>query len=746
MNRDTPTNVSQGRKFENDVEAVLRLLGASTTRDTLIASAQSDIVATFVNGRIITRVLVECKWSEKRQAIPIEEIKEFAGVVLDSRGRHFDKAIVVTNGIYTKHTKSFALEKGIDLLTYDELANQLIDTESYCARVRDAFAGDGAAKRYVTLSCSVEEDYRAVDLDQLERPLETSIRSRIDKGQTRIALLGNFGTGKSTFCRKWASDLASEYLAAGVGRIPIVVNLGDYDTQFDIHQLVVATLTGHYGVRIDVPLCVELQRRGRLLLFLDGFDEMSSRVDPAIVEDNVRQVQKLASISANAIVLTCRTHFFRDSVQSELLHDFVRLYIPEWGEPELREYLGLVFGKENWKKHFDRIRGTHNLPELAETPLFLEMIVRTLPALGDKVGRAELYRQYTTDWIIAQSAPRRRGARLVESDRRRVISELARRRFRQNENAVHYKDLASLVQAHLNIKNAADIDYIEHDVRTCTFLARDGNGLYSFRHKSFYEYFIAECIADEVREGKRELVAIQLLTPEVRGFVVEMLDNTQTAITCLQEALQRPSSALEKSNALALLAALRADLGSFVANDKTEAMALLFARMSAGDDGALGQILRLYHGRVRTIATRYVHNQSDVDDVVSDVFVRMMSQSAQMPDFQQFDAYIVHTAKAVALSKKYRGARQVRETTLPDNLLDTVATTDVGTSAVMEAETRALVQCALVAMPRDMAEILRLSLLGKSTTTIATALGCSVHAVQHLRRKGMSWLREALLR
>jgi hypothetical protein len=234
--------------------------------------------------------------------------------------------------------------------------------------------------------------------------------------------LGNFGTGKTTFCKKYAYELASKYKIDSTARIPIIINLGDYDRTQDIQEVITSTLQFGHGVRIDSALCQELQRLGKFVLIFDGFDEMAAQVDPDTIRENLREINKISRIPENRFLLTCRTHFFRDRVQVEVLTDFDILYLPEWGELELRIFLQKRFG-DSWQQQLDRIRGTHNLEELAQTPLFLEMIVETLPKLGDQVRRIELYKIYTDKWIKKQSG--HRGARLNEEERKQFINDLA---------------------------------------------------------------------------------------------------------------------------------------------------------------------------------------------------------------------------------------------------------------------------------------------------------------------------------
>ena len=217
-----------------------------------------------------------------------------------------------------------------------EVATQLVNLDDYVDQIIQDFKTSRLRKYYVELSASTVEDFDSLDAPAPERPLDDVVK-RVLLQKSRLALLGNFGTGKTSFCKKFAHDLAVMYKSDATVRIPVIVPLSDYETRLDIQELITNTLQFRYGVRIDLTICQELQRLGRFLFLFDGFDEMASRVDRDVVLDNLRELNKVARIKENKFVVTCRTHFFRDNVEASVFDEFETLYIPEWGATELGE-------------------------------------------------------------------------------------------------------------------------------------------------------------------------------------------------------------------------------------------------------------------------------------------------------------------------------------------------------------------------------------------------------------------------
>jgi predicted NACHT family NTPase len=292
--------------------------------------------------------------------------------------------------------------------------------------------------------------------------------------------------------------------------------------------LILNTLQNRYGVHITQSTFYELQRLGKFIFLFDGFDEMDARANPETISSNLRELNKILDIKENKFILTCRTHFFRNRVQVEVLEDFKMLYIPEWGEIELKEYLQKKFGQK-WKEYLMRITGTYNLQELAQTPLFLDMIAETLPKLGDHVKRIELYKAYTDKWIKNQT--KHKGALLSTEERRSFIKELAIKLYSENRFFCHYSELIGILKMYFQriqsdkgmrfiIEDVVQLDHLRHDVQTCTFLTRNTSGDYSFKHTSFLEFFVAQTLAEDLEKGIVTYLENIIIPITIREFFV----------------------------------------------------------------------------------------------------------------------------------------------------------------------------------------------------------------------------------
>ena len=92
--------------------------------------------------------------------------------------------------------------------------------------------------------------------------------------------------------------------------------------------------------------------------------------------------------------------------------------------------------------------------------------------------------------------------------------------------------------------------------------------------------------------------------------------------------------------------------------DPAEAAALLIA-VQRGDDEALDDLVRLCEPFVRRCAQRYAWRRADADDIVQEVWVRIMLKADQIRDPRTLIAWLQIVTRRVAARLGHREARQV---------------------------------------------------------------------------------------
>jgi len=305
---------------------------------------------------------------------------------------------------------------------------------------------------------------------------------------------------------------------------------------------------------------LHLLASGRIVLLLDAFDEMGTAAVGRSIEQQFRQLARPTARSgrspkANRVLITCRTHFFRDQQQvkraaagssddlvshdSELgkaarefdaAIDELRLF----DDGQIGEFLKRHLGEQRAAEAHRFIQRTYDLPNLAPRPVMLEMIVSTLPELmksGGAVNPAGLYLQYTELWLKDRS-----GVSLQTSpeQRRRLLELLGFDLWGREQHRIHHRELGRLI-ARLPSQLLGGLDPVQVDLelRTAAFLTRTGDGYYGFSHKSFREYFYARHILRAAREGEERIASVLdtvALTPEVVTFLYHLAQNEDRGI------------------------------------------------------------------------------------------------------------------------------------------------------------------------------------------------------------------------
>ncbi|HZM76307.1 MAG TPA: NACHT domain-containing protein [Candidatus Limnocylindrales bacterium] len=141
--------------------------------------------------------------------------------------------------------------------------------------------------------------------------LDSNVRDWLtDQSPQSLLLLAEFGEGKSFFCYQFAVQLAQQFLAnPSAGWIPLSLPLRAFRQETSMSRLLDSRLA---AIGIDRPDWRRVSTgEYRTLVILDGFDEMSTRLDPQAVAANLRALQEgFELFPTSKLLITSRTHFF----------------------------------------------------------------------------------------------------------------------------------------------------------------------------------------------------------------------------------------------------------------------------------------------------------------------------------------------------------------------------------------------------------------------------------------------------
>lgn len=462
----------------------------------------------------IKRVLV-CSLRRSPQQADIERIKQAVATY------DVDKAIVLNSG----STPTLAVEaSNVELFTMQQFTDRLLNLQPYLTNLIQNYEASDLAKHYIDLNSYVEgSDASRTNLRRtIFRPIDKYVdRWLQDFGHHHLSVLGDFGTGKTWFCRHYAYKQARRYLMDPSNeRIPIFIALRDYAGASDIEQIV----TDHLINRCQITLPAGfrtfryLNRLGRFLLILDGFDELD-RPTMGSFWELARLVE-----GNSKVLMTCRTQYFRHRrdediflrpppahvsiMESESIVDlsgkeeYEVTYLMEFHDEDIRAALKRRLPAD-WEAAYEKIQSIYDLGSLAGRPVLLDLIVKSLPKIEatQPVNLAMLYETYIGELLRDRYKPG--VSPLSPEDRRLFVTELAWDMFMQQRTSIHFSEFPQRMIAHFGLETSPEVASVfDRDIRTQLYLVRDEEGNYRFAHESFKEFLVAQRLIEELRKGK----------------------------------------------------------------------------------------------------------------------------------------------------------------------------------------------------------------------------------------------------
>jgi RNA polymerase sigma-70 factor (ECF subfamily) len=168
----------------------------------------------------------------------------------------------------------------------------------------------------------------------------------------------------------------------------------------------------------------------------------------------------------------------------------------------------------------------------------------------------------------------------------------------------------------------------------------------------------------------------------------------------------------------------------------------LMRQVRGGRTGALATLFERHHARLYRYCLRMTGNRQASEDLVQDVFMRMLRYKATFRDDSTFGPWMFGIARNACVAHLRRAAADpVSDGGVQEASQE--ARVDHDPATEQQAD---LLRRALLALPLERREVLVLSRYEfKTYEEIARALGCSVGAVKVRAHRAMKQLREIYL-
>ena len=357
-----------------------------------------------------------------------------------------------------------------------------------------------------------------------------------------VALLGSFGSGKTVTSQLLARALAEAVAKEPSQPEPIYLDLRRVQELYSIETLVKPNLSQIIAAALSKAEGAQLADAERILRFIhsqpcvvifDGLDEVGNRIGVEAATQLYRQLLEIVPAEAwnrdikikradwstcpARIMVTCRSHFFRDHLQeisSLNSHDrashhnwppdlLQRYYMAPLSREQVREVLIKNLGEVEGQRADELLKQAHDLPRLARKPLLARYISDLLPELieAQQAGRAlntalvyhELFQR-----CIARDGDK--NPLLNIDDRTRLLQALALELWQRRAAALPVAELDQWFDRYAESQSGLRLMFsgkaqtrnlLHTELHNANLLVRSGSSDFAFVHSSFYEYFLA---------------------------------------------------------------------------------------------------------------------------------------------------------------------------------------------------------------------------------------------------------------
>ncbi|MEM9504638.1 MAG: NACHT domain-containing protein, partial [Cyanobacteria bacterium P01_E01_bin.43] len=352
----------------------------------------------------------------------------------------------------------------------------------------------------------LEDAYRAKGRRSFEYDDERQDGISVANAESYLMVLGGPGIGKSTFLRKIGLEMLKKDGQIERDCIPVLIELKEFrDETVDLKQKLVAEFET-CGFPAAAAFTEASLAQGKLLVLLDGLDELPSRNLNMVIEHIEDFVD---AYDQNTFVASCRIAAYRGS-QGTFFNRFTDVTLAEFDDEQIEQFIRRWFRSEldqqagTADKYWELLQKDENeaTKELAQTPLLLTFLCliydrqQMLPT-----QRSTLYGK-ALDILLSEWSAQKR----LEHDpiyegfhpdlEKVLLAQIAYDSFEQDQLFFLKDDivqrigdfLADTLDAPKHLDGAAVLGAIE---RQQGILVERANDIYSFSHLTLQEYLTA---------------------------------------------------------------------------------------------------------------------------------------------------------------------------------------------------------------------------------------------------------------
>lgn len=381
-----------------------------------------------------------------------------------------------------------------------------------------------------------------------------------------MSLLGEYGLGKTTHCRELAHRLV-ELLDEGEDvLVPFYFDLKDLNLGNDkpaleemLDRIMKHAWKATGATDVSAVDILQALHRGEVLLILDGLDEQLVNLDRgttgrAFIHQLWSALPEKEAEHGGKLLLSCRSHYFRDLAEQRQAFigssndkleasKYTSLTLLPFSREQVEGYLHHHFDADKAEQVANLIKTVHNLEDLAERPYLLDFIRQVAPKLESEkqrtgvINTASLYKMIVAEWLERDANKHK----LTRNQKHKMMVDLAAALWQSKDRLWAADQLDDWLETRFAGK-VGELEEVNRDVRTATFVVRPGDDNFRFAHTSFLEYFLALWLLDGLKKSPQKGLKNWAMqpepSPETLDFVGDMLATDSEALVGMNALLE----------------------------------------------------------------------------------------------------------------------------------------------------------------------------------------------------------------
>lgn len=300
------------------IASLFRLNHYQVTGPVQVAGAEIDLVARPLGLAFASPVYIEATVQYVDNGKYGKDLTKLAMV---QREDPTAKCLIVSSDGFTVSVRERAKATGVECYTYQELFAEFEQFQPYVENMTGV-TRDAKELRELQDAYQIPffDDSHGVD-DAIA--WMDSWLAKSDSKDSWLIIIGEYGTGKSALTKMLQLRWLKRYVADPSSPIPIRIELGQFTRQFDAQGLLHHFLDHNSLGHVPVEFFWELIHTGRIVLILDGYDEMAQYLSPRERRETLKALAELSSGGARGL-LTSRPNYFTEAEEFSLFDHLYR--------------------------------------------------------------------------------------------------------------------------------------------------------------------------------------------------------------------------------------------------------------------------------------------------------------------------------------------------------------------------------------------------------------------------------------